>query len=74
VNTAVALVISSVPIDLSQYAESLLEKAAPLLGSQNPGTRLDAQALVASLAKQCSDASAAKKVLQVLSTALKSKL
>lgn len=67
-----SLVVSSVPIDLSQYAEKLLENCIPLLGSQNPDTRQDAQALIGSLAKQCSDASAVQKALSLLSQALKS--
>lgn len=67
-----ALVVSSVPIDLSQDAENLLKNCSPLLSSQNPGTRLDAQALVGALALQCSDASAVLLALQLLSLALKS--
>lgn len=73
VNVAVALVVSSVPIDLSQYAENLVKNCIPLLGSQIPGTRLDTHALVGALALQCSDASTVQLLLQLLSAALKSR-
>lgn len=66
------LVVSSVPIDLSQYAKDILEKCAPLLSSQNPATRLDAQTLLHSLAQQCSDTSAVLPALHRLSETLKS--
>lgn len=65
------LVISSVPVDLSQHAEVVMEKCVPLLSSQDLATRLNAQALVSSLALQCSDASAVHPVLDQLAKALR---
>ena len=71
---AVCLVISHVPIDLSQYAEEVLKNCVPLLSSQDPDTRQDARDLVLALAKQCSDASIVLELLLLLAAALKSKL
>ncbi len=68
---AVRLVVSSVPIDLSQHAQPLLERCLPHLSSQNPDTRRDTLDLVCALARQCSDASAVLQVLPLLTATLK---
>ena len=71
---AVCFVISSVPIDLSPYAEELCKNAVPLLYSQHSETRHAAQSLLSALAKQCSDAASVKTCSNLLLTALKSKV
>ena len=73
-SAAVCVVVSHVPIDLSQYALKIVENAAPLLSSPNQDTRQDAQRLVAALSRQCSDAAAIEKLLSLITTTLKSKL
>lgn len=72
VHVAVCLVISSVPIDLSQYAGSIMEKAIPHLSSQNSATRHACRELMCALAKQCSDGSSVSNGISLLSTTLKS--
>ena len=58
---AVCFVISSIPIDLSPYAEELCKNAVPLLFySQHSETRHAAQSLLSALAKQCSGATCVK--------------
>ena len=69
---ALTLVVSSVPIDLSQYMLDVVKMVAPYVSSQNPETRRDAQNLLVALFKQSSDPAAAKAACEILATALKS--
>ena len=71
--TAVAFMVSVVPIDVSQYAEDIAKNTVSHLSSNSPSTRDHAQQLFKALAKQSSDLRPVEQLSKLLFTALKSK-
>lgn len=66
--------VSSVPIDVSQYAEDIAKNAIAHLSSNTAATREHARLLFTALAKQSSDLRPIEQLSKQLFTALKSKI
>ena len=65
--------VSSLPIDVSQYAEDIAKNTVPHLSSNAAATRGHALLLFTALSKQSSDLRPVEQLLKQLITALKSK-
>jgi len=69
---AVAVVLSSVPVDLSGYSDEVFKCIKPHLSSAHPETSAAAHDCLSALCRQCSDKETGVSLVQQLDATLKS--